>query len=426
MKGTKMSNSGADRRLMGASGRIMVRAALAATVLAVGAVGWLGRLHAEPAADAPTTDAATTKLVDPLMYFRVDRARRRIIIGAEVAVREGALEFVLSGGAKSHETLLVTRVKPSLLHAGLLALGLEPGKPGEWTQPPGKEPAFVPPRGALLDIKVRWDDAKGKGREAAVTDWMVVAGTKRKTPPTRWVFVGSDFLDDGQYAADAEGHHVSVANFVISVIDVPFESTAKDALREFAANPAAMPPAGTKAKLVITAMKGATTAPVARMSFKVDRFGRITRGAKALTPEQVGPVVRAFLSRHSQGTADVRIDPRALIYDREVVAGILRRAGMTDVRFRMTRVNGEILPRTTSETKQALKWWRDEFAQGKDRLFDPAKDAAAAIANIAAQRKRLGELSELWGEYAAGLAELVKDYHAKNKPEDDGPEREGR
>jgi len=365
---------------------------------------------------AETAPAATE--ANPLAYFKLDRPKRQIVIGAVVSVREGGLEFAVSGPAKSHEALLVTLVPPSGVHAGLLALGLRPGKPARMAQPAGAEPVFMPPEGALLEITVRWKDAAG-AREAPLTDWMVVAGTGKPAPPTRWVFVGSEFLDDGRYWADMEGQLVSVANFAASTIDVPFKSTDKDALLEFAANPKVVPPAGTRVQVVITAVKGAETAPVARISFQVDSLGRATLDGQAIAPEKIASTVKQFLARHSRGAADIRMDPRAMIYDREVLEGILTEAGLTDLTFKMRYPQTEILPRTSAETAQAMSWWAKEFGRASDRIIDPAEDAAAALRHLEDRRKQLEELSELWGDYAAGLRELVKKYREKHPAKDE-------
>jgi len=361
----------------------------------------------------PTTRAAARPAVRPV---RVDRARRQVIIDAKVCLQRGFLEFLLcTEGTKDHESLLTTKVPPSSLHAALLALGLAPGLPARWTTPAGNKPVFSPPKGAMLEITLRWKDAKGRTRTAAATDWLLAAGTKKKPPATRWVFVGSDFLDDGRYWADVEGHHISLANFASSVIDVPFESSDKQAFLEFAANPQTVPAKGTAVEVVLTAVKGAETAPAARMSFEVDAFGRIALDGRAIAPEAIAPAVRKFLARHAEAAADVRIDPRALVFDRERLKSILTQAGLTDVSFRMRELRGELLPRTSAQAARAIQWWKRQFAQARDLIVDPVEDAAAVLKHVEKRRKEVEALSRLWSDYAAQLRALVRERRAREE-----------
>lgn len=349
-----------------------------------------------------------------LRHLRIDRARRQVVVEAAVSLQSGALEFLLcTEGTKDYESLLATKALPSSVHAALLALGLAPGKPAQWTTRAGKKPVFAPPRGAMLEITLRWKDAKGAVRECPATEWMLTAGANKKLDPTRWIFVGSDLLDDGRYWADLEGHHVSVANFASSVIDVPFESSDKTALLEFVANAEAVPAKGTKVEVVIAPVKGAEKAPDARITFAVDAFGRMEMDGVPVVAESIRAAVRKFLSRHARAAADVRMDPRALAYDRESLKAILAEAGLTDVSFRMRRLRNEILPRTTTQAARAIHYWQRQFARAKELIVDPAEDADAALRHIRQRRKQVESLSELWADYAARLRAILADYKAR-------------
>ena len=351
-----------------------------------------------------------------LKHLRIDRDKRQVVVEAAVALQRGALEFVLcTQGTKDYESLLSTRALPSSLHAALLALGLAPGKPARWTAPVDKKSVFVPPKGAMLEVTVRWKDSKQVARESAVTDWLLAVGTNKKPNPTRWVFVGSDFLDDQRYWADVEGHHISLANFASSVIDVPFESSDKNAMLEFVANPAVVPPKGTQVELVITAVEGAEKAADARIAFSVDAFGRIEMDSVPIAAESIPAAVKKFLSRHSRAVAQVQIDPRALVYDRQRMEAILEEAGLTDVSFRMRGLTEEVLPRTTTEAVDAVAYWQKQFAQAKDLIVDPAEDAAAVLEHIQRRRKQVEVLAELWADYAARLRGLLAGYKARRQ-----------
>jgi len=372
----------------------------------------LAAVVAAAAADAPTAATAPTPAGDDQAAtapaLRLDRKNRRVTLDAVVAQREDALEFLLcTTGTKEYESLLATPVKPSMLHAALLALDLRPGKSGRWSDREGAEPVFLPPAGAKLALTVRWTDAKGARREAPVSDWLIEGASRAAPKALSWVFVGSAILDDGSYWGDGEGHHVSLANFASSVIDVPFASSSKTAMLEFCPNRDAMPPKGTPVELVITALPGGEKAPDARVTFTIDPLGRIEMDAAPILPEQIGAAAREFLARHSRGAAEVIIDPRALAFDRERLTGILNDAGMTEVSFRTRRLTDEVLPRTADEAARAVGWWRTQLEQAGEQLIDPADDARALLKHIDNRRKEIEALRALWGDYASQLKTLL-------------------
>jgi len=359
-------------------------------------------------ADVSASAAAPAAGTSPRPPWRLDPKNRRITIDAVVAQREDSLEFLLcTTGTKEYESLLATPVRPSTLHAALLALGLRPGKAGRWSEREGKEPVFLPPAGAKLALTVRWKDAKGQSHEAPVSNWLLAGARRTRPKALSFVFVGSAILDDGSYWADSEGHHVSLANFASSVIDVPFASSDKTALLEFAPDRKTVPPKGTPVELVITALPGGEKAPDARVTFTIDSLGRIEMDAVAVLPEQIGPAVKEFLARHSRGTADVIIDPRAMAFDRQRLADILADAGMTEVSFRTRRLTEEVLPRTSDEAARAIAWWRKQLAQAGDQLIDPADDARALLKHIEAREREVEALRTLWSDYAGQIKTLL-------------------
>lgn len=357
-----------------------------------------------------------------LKGVRIDRAKRQVVLDAKVSQQEGMLEFLLcTAGTKDYESLLKTDVKPSTLHAAILALGLRPGKPAEWTTLPGQEPVFAPPRGAQLDITLRTKDKDGKVHEVPATDWLLVAGGKKAAKPSRWVFVGSNILDDGKYWADVDGHHISVANFASSVIDVPFESSDKNALRDFAAEGKKVPAKDTPVEVVITALAGQDKAEVARLMMAVDRLGRIVVEDKPAAPEDIEAIAKAFLQAHAKGAVEVLIDPRAMVFDRERLKGVLEQAGVTDITFRTQGFEQELLPRTAEQLARAMTWWKEQFAQAGQLLTDPAEDAEAVLKQIAEQRRQLEEMGKLWGRYAEQLDAAAKAHKAAQAAKEKQP-----
>lgn len=88
---------------------------------------------------------------------------------------------------KLHESLLVLDCVPSGLHAGLLALGLEPGEPGRIEG--GGE--FRPPTGERVAIELSWTDAAGVERRTRPEDWLWDAHRAQSMPHQNWIYAGS-------------------------------------------------------------------------------------------------------------------------------------------------------------------------------------------------------------------------------------------
>lgn len=89
--------------------------------------------------------------------------------------------LVCSPDTREHEALVVTSVTPSHLHAGLLAIGLEPGRPGSF-RIDGREVVAVDPIGPTVEVLV-----KIEGGSAFVP---LLAWTKHRDR-------GTSLLDDG-------------------------------------------------------------------------------------------------------------------------------------------------------------------------------------------------------------------------------------
>ena len=97
----------------------------------------------------------------------IDTSAKRIWLKAVVARDEGVLEmFLCKKGTKEHESVVAIDSPAFVIHAGLLALGIEPGAPASF----GSE--FVPPTGPKLEIVVHWVDPKGKRRTQKAKDWI--------------------------------------------------------------------------------------------------------------------------------------------------------------------------------------------------------------------------------------------------------------
>jgi hypothetical protein len=139
------------------------------------------------------------------------------------------LELVVTsrGGGRDHESLVVTAARPSHVHAALLLIGLEPGRPGRWKQHMQADGSItvegVPPEGPRVSVEFRWeDDETGEERRADPRSWVRRIDTGEPLPDSEgWAFAGSQFVrrqGEERYDADYTGTLVGLAQFGSEVL----------------------------------------------------------------------------------------------------------------------------------------------------------------------------------------------------------------
>jgi hypothetical protein len=188
--------------------------------------------------------------LDPAAPIWIDMKRKRVVMLGEVCLREGQLEmFACTRGTKEHESVLSVPVRAFTVHAGLLAVGAEPGNPARWI------PEFAPARGTPIEVTLFWTDEQGKRQRGRAQDWIrqVKSG---KPMDQSWVFGGSHLHEDEQtgvktYLADF-GEFICISNFPQAMLDVPVESSDKAGELQFEAFTERIPPRGAKVTLVLT------------------------------------------------------------------------------------------------------------------------------------------------------------------------------
>lgn len=126
-------------------------------------------LGQSPAPEASKEAQATDKPV-PLNKegtVLLDAKNKTLIVETEVVFREGMLEMLLcKRHTKEHEAILAFEGHAYVLHAGLVALGMEPGKPVVFT------PEYVAPSGPKLKVEIVWKDEKGETRREDARQWI--------------------------------------------------------------------------------------------------------------------------------------------------------------------------------------------------------------------------------------------------------------
>jgi hypothetical protein len=286
---------------------VMRRLNIAVRVLAV--LGCTAFVAANPK-DKPEKPVGKLVPLNKQETVLLDQDGKRLILKSEVVLREGLLEMLAClKQTKEHESILAVPTKAQMVHAGLLALGAEPGTPVKFT------PEFQPPTGTKIEIFLSWTDEKGNTQRIPAQSWVRNATLRYFVEPLKtlpadvklpkdknlkydekrmellwygsmtkaerdmflsqsneaawqkaiksffdrsqmremkadWVFAGSGFFTDektGEKYYQAEsGDLICVANFASSVLDVDAESSATNDGLLFEAYTERIPPIGTK------------------------------------------------------------------------------------------------------------------------------------------------------------------------------------
>lgn len=202
----------------------------------------------DPVAVAAESKQSDLHQLSPNLW--IGKTRKRVVMVGKVCLREGQLEmFACPEGTKEHESVLSVPVEAFKVHAALLAVGVEPGKPVQFA------PEYQPATGPKIDVALYWTDESGKRRSAWAQDWVQDARTDKALNQS-WVFVGSGFWVDEQtgmrrYLAN-EGYLICVSNFSAAMLDLPVESSDQAGQLLFNAYTERIPPLDTKVTIVLT------------------------------------------------------------------------------------------------------------------------------------------------------------------------------
>jgi hypothetical protein len=199
----------------------------------------------------PDPDPGWTKM-DPDRPIWIDADKKQVIVAGQICLRAGQLEmFACPKHSKEHESVVVIGLRPELVHAGLLSLDINPGKPVQY------DPEFKPATGPEIEIRVRW---LGENEVKEIRSQEMVRSFRDKKEMTSpWVFGGSIFYEDpdGKFQTYAANHgsFVCLSNFPDAMIDVPVQSSDSADSLLFEANTDKIPPLGTQVYLIFEAAK---------------------------------------------------------------------------------------------------------------------------------------------------------------------------
>ena len=177
--------------------------------------------EAEQKAEGPVKRAELGKQKN--IIIETQGETRRVLIKAEVCLREGLLEQLLSARAARRTKRSSRPTSTRRLASGADAHGAEPGKPVQF------RPKLAAPTGTPVKISLEYEK-DGKTVRIKAQEWIRNIKSK-KDLHTDWVFAGSVFIPDPLdktklpfYGAN-DGDVISIVNFESACLDVPFLNT---------------------------------------------------------------------------------------------------------------------------------------------------------------------------------------------------------
>jgi hypothetical protein len=185
--------------------------------------------------------------------------KKRVLVAAEVCLREGLLEvFLCKKNTKEHESILRVDMDSRFIHAALEASGAKVGKPVQFIDDKG-EPNYKPASGDKIKVSVSYT-LDGKPQSHLAQEWILDKRTK-KPMAHQWVFAGSRFVKnpdapptEPDYYCANNGEVICLSNFVDSMLDLPVEISRENADLNFDAITAKIPPLGSMVWVILEAV----------------------------------------------------------------------------------------------------------------------------------------------------------------------------
>ena len=213
-------------------------------------------LERSPSGDTVGSGSTTDIPIKLQGGIEVAGARDEVRVPAVITLDEGWLEVIACiEGTREHESIVVSSVVPSVVHAALLLIGVEPGRPAGWDSGTNTP---IPPEGGELEVFVAWmDPTTGEPVEHPVQDLLF---TERSVSPPGFVFAGSmvapnpPSLGPGEhYVADYAGTIVGLATFGDELVAAREVLSPEEAVepRAWRVRSGILPPPGSAATLIL-------------------------------------------------------------------------------------------------------------------------------------------------------------------------------
>ncbi len=211
---------------------------------------WGGRQAEFEAVEKAFGEPPNMVRLDPKSRVWADKKNKRVVVDGFIALTSGQLEMLACiVGTKEHESVVAVFSKAQFVHAGLLAVGAEQGKPVSW------EPKYSPPTGSEIQVLALWRDKDGNKKTIDTRNWVRKVGTDSEVLDTNFVFAGSMMWKDPdsgeeRYMAES-GDLICVSNFSTATLDVPITSSQVNSGLLFAAFTDRIPERFTPVRLVL-------------------------------------------------------------------------------------------------------------------------------------------------------------------------------
>ncbi len=186
------------------------------------------------------------------VWLEVQGDKRRVLVQAEVCLREGMLEHLMCRHqTKEHEAVLTADVDARDIHRALLLTNATPGTTVQFKD----DGTVIPPTGTRIKITLNYNK-KGKDVTVSGRDWVRDLKTK-KSLDIDWVFAGSHLVEKPLekdkppiYMANG-GDVICVSNFGEAMLDLPINSSKNNAELEFEAFTERIPEIGTPVTVIL-------------------------------------------------------------------------------------------------------------------------------------------------------------------------------
>lgn len=189
-------------------------------------------------------------LVGPNVWLEVQGQERRVLVSAEVCLREGALEVLLCRkNSKEHESILSANVDGRTIHEALNLAGAREGAPVQFV------PSYKAAHGSAIKIFLQYED-RGRLRKVNARSWIRQTKTEKELG-TDWIFAGSRLVPNPEkdnppiYLANTDGYFIGVSNFETALLDIPILSPKDNADLLYEAWTDRIPAQGTKCAVVL-------------------------------------------------------------------------------------------------------------------------------------------------------------------------------
>jgi hypothetical protein len=181
--------------------------------------------------------------------------KRRVLVSAEVCLREGQLELLMCRKqTKEHEAILTADVDARQIHLALTGIGALEGSPVQFA------PRYQAATGSKIKVSVQYKNKDGKLVTVPAQSWVKNMKTG-KALDSDWVFAGSRILknpldnDKPHYMAN-DGDVICVSNFEGAMLDLPIKSSKAAADLIFNAFTERIPPLETKVVVILEPVPG--------------------------------------------------------------------------------------------------------------------------------------------------------------------------